>query len=157
MNHHNEEREEIRLLREQVLLLREIRDELHPTPKLAVIRIAHTLINGVNMLGPVTLTVGQSTKATVVGFDQFGAVFAGTIPQATWSIDNPALDSSTPDTSNGDDIVSLAAGVANLTVSLTSAEGLALTDTETVTNTAVVQVLSSIKIDFSTPLAAKKA
>ena len=39
------------------------------------------------------------------------------------------------------------------TASLTTAEGLALSDTETITNTAIVQVLSSIKIDFATPKA----
>ncbi len=101
--------------------------------------------------GPVTLTVGQKTKATVLGFDQNGAPFAGTIPPITYTIDNSTLDSSTPDGANGDDIVSLGAGTANLTASLTTAEGVALQDTETITNVAQAPVLSSVKIDFSTP------
>jgi hypothetical protein len=147
------EKKEIEILRqieedadEQVRLDREILARLGP-PKLSFIKIKF----GGTMQGPVTLTVGQKTKATVVGFDQNGAVFTGTIPPVTYTLDNPAFDSSTPDGSNGDDIVSLAAGVANLTAALTTAEGVALTDTETITNTAVVQKLSSIKIDFSTP------
>ncbi len=119
------------------------------SPKLAFIKIT---FQGDSMaLGPVKLTVGQKTKATILGFDQTGAAWTGAIPPATYSIDNSAVDSSTPDASNGDDIVSLADGVANLTASLTSAEGVALSDTETITNTAVVPVLSSVKIDFTTP------
>lgn len=104
------------------------------------------------MLGPVTFTAkGQTSKATVKGFDQFGAPWTGTLPSVTYSIDNATLDSSMPDASNGDDLVSLAAGVANLTASLTSAEGVALSDTETVTNVFAAPVLSSVKIDFTTP------
>lgn len=102
--------------------------------------------------GPLTITVGQSTKATVDGFDQNGAPWTGAIPPVTYSIDNSTLDSSTPESDNfTDDIVSLAAGTANLTASLTTVEGKALTDTETITNVAQAPVLSSIKINFSTP------
>jgi hypothetical protein len=148
-----EEKEEIRILKH----IEEDLDELVAQGKkrLSFIKIAFA-IGGRMAQGPVTLSVGQSTKATVVGFDQNGAVFTGTIPPVTYTLDNPALDSSTPDGANGDDIVSLAAGVANLTASLTTAEGMALSDTETITNTAIVQVLSSIKIDFATPKAPVK-
>lgn len=157
----HDENEELRLLREQVreliqlhlderqeiALLRQIRDRL-PTPsKLSSIKIRF----GGNMLGPVTLTVGQKTKATVVGFDQFGAPFTGPIPTPTFALDNTTLDSGTDDGAGGFDVTSLAAGVANLTASLTTAEGTALSDTETITNVAIVPVLSSIKVDFSTP------
>jgi hypothetical protein len=105
------------------------------------------------MIGPVTLTVGQKTTATVFGFDQNGAPFAIDVTKTpiTWSVDDATLDSSTPQPDGTDSIVSLAAGVANLTASLTSAEGKALSDTEAMTNVAQPLVLSSIKIDFSTP------
>lgn len=162
MSHKHDEREELRLLREEVraliqlhlderqeiALLRQIRDKL-PTPaKLSSIKIR---FGGSKMVGPVTLSVGQKTKATVAGFDQFGAPFTGPLPTATFTLDNPTLDSGVDDGAGGFDVTSLAAGVANLTVALTTAEGTALTDTETITNVAVQQVLSSIKIDFSTP------
>lgn len=103
--------------------------------------------------GPVTLTVGQKTVASVDGFDQNGAPFAGTIPTPTWSIDNAALDSIAADSANAsnEDVTSLAVGTANLTASLVTAEGATLSDTETVTNIAQALVLSSIKINFSTP------
>ena len=143
--HHHRDSEEVKILREIEEDLDEIRDELKP--RLSYIKIEF----GGNMVGPVKLTVGQKTKATVVGFDQAGAPFLGTIPPVTYALDNTALDSSTPDGANGDDIVSLSAGVANLTASLTTAEGTALQDSETITNVAVAQILSSIKIDFSTP------
>jgi hypothetical protein len=145
----NLEREQVALQSEEVEFLRDIKQELGPKI-LSFIKIAFST-GGSMALGPVLMNVGQKTKATVKGFDQNGAPFSGTIPPATYAIDNAAFDSSTPDGTNGDDLVSLSAGVANLTASLTSAEGLALTDTETVTNSAVVPVLSSIKIDFSTP------
>jgi hypothetical protein len=76
-------------------------------------------------------------------------------PNITFLIDNPALASSTPNADNQTDVVTyVSAGVANLTASCTSAEGLALTDTETVTCSPVVvppPVLSSIKINFTAP------
>jgi hypothetical protein len=143
---HREESEEIKVLQQ----IEEDLDELVAQgKKLSFIKIQFN--SGVTMLGPVKLTIGQKTKATVVGFDQTGAPWTGAIPPVTYALDQPTFDSSTPDGSNGDDIVSLAAGVANLVGSLTTVEGLALTDTETITNSAVVAVLSSVKIDFSKP------
>jgi hypothetical protein len=103
--------------------------------------------------GPVTLTVGQRTVASVDGFDQNGQPFTGTIPTPTWSIDNATFDSINPDTANpaNEDVASLAAGVANLTATVVTAQGTTLTDTEVITNLAAAAVLSSIKINFSTP------
>ncbi|MBO0887487.1 hypothetical protein J2P12_00140 [Candidatus Bathyarchaeota archaeon] len=160
MRHWNES-EEIRLLRQQVrelirlhldeqqeiALLRQIRDILPKPVLLSFIKVKF----GGAMQGPVTLNVGQKTKATVVGFDQNGAPFTGPLPTPSFSIDNTSLNSGSDDGSGGFDVTSLAAGVANLTATLTTAEGIQLTDTETITNIAVVQKLSSIKIDFSTP------
>ena len=103
--------------------------------------------------GPVTLTVGQVTVASVDGYDQNGAPFTGTIPTPVWSIDNAALDSIAADSNNAanEDVTSLAAGTANLTATVTTAAGTTLTDTETITNLAEAPVLSSIKINFATP------
>lgn len=107
--------------------------------------------------GPVTLASGQSTVATVLYFDQTGAPMPSTFvpPAVTFAIDNSAVASSTPGADGQSDTVAyVSAGVANLTASVTSAEGLALTDTETVTCSPVVlppPVLSSIKVSFSTP------
>lgn len=98
--------------------------------------------------GPVTLTVGQKTTATVQGFDQNGAPFAidFTANPVTWSIDNTTADSSTPQPDSSDVVASLAAGVANLTAVCAG-----FNDTEVVTNVAQAPTLSSIKINFSTP------
>ena len=138
IDHQTEEIEELE--RGQEELLRLLR------PRLSFIKITF----GGNMAqGPATLTIGDKKKATVLGFDQNGAAWTGAIPPVTYSIDNAALDSSTPDATNGDDLVSLAVGVANLTASLTTAEGKALSDTEQITNVAAAPVLSSIKIDIS--------
>jgi hypothetical protein len=104
------------------------------------------------MQGPISITVGQKTTLTVLGFDQFGAPFTGPIPTPAWSVDNTTLDSSTPQPDGSDVLASLAGGAANVTASLTSAEGKALTDTEVVTNLAQAPVLSSIKIDHTQPV-----
>lgn len=96
-------------------------------------------------VGPVTISVGQTKVASVVGFDQNGAPFSGPIPTPTFSVDNAAV--ATVDPASGL-TTGVSAGVANATATLTTAEGLTLSDTETVTVTAVVPVLSSIKISF---------
>lgn len=101
--------------------------------------------------GPVTLTVGQTTIASIDGFDQFGAAWTGAVPSPSWSIDQSAMDSITADGSN-EDVTSLAAGTANLTASLTTAEGKLLSDSEVITNVAQAPVLSSIKINFAAPV-----
>ena len=105
----------------------------------------------------VTLASGQSVVASVLYFDQTGAAMpTGFVPPAvTFTIDNPAIATSTPNADGQTDVVAyVSAGVANLTASVTSAEGLALTDTEAVTCSPVVlppPVLSSIKVDFAPP------
>lgn len=130
-----------------------IRDKYVTKAKLSSIRIRF----GGNMQGPVTLTSGQSTTATVLYFDQTGAPMPSTFvpPAVTFSIDNSGVASSTPGSDGQSDAVAyVTAGVANLTASVTSAEGLALSDTETVTCSPIVvppPVLSSVKVDFSTP------
>ncbi len=122
-------------------------------PRLSFIKIR---FKGAHMEGPVTLNVGQSMVASINGYDQYGQPWAGAIPTPRWSVDNPALDSIAQNgtVTTSEDVTSLAAGTANLTVGLTSAEGKTLTDTEVVTNLAPPPppaVLSSIKINFSTP------
>jgi len=141
------------LLEQQNLLLRQIRDALgHDCLRLTSIKIR---FGGTMPEGPVTLNVGQSTTASVDGFDQFGNPWTGAIPTVTYSIDNSTIASSTPNPDNLTDVVvGLAAGTANLTATLTTAEGLSLSDTQSVTVNSVpppVPVLSSIKLNFSTP------
>ena len=146
----NEDRAIIHRLDEEIELLREIARELKP--KLSFIKIAFRR-NGIMAEGPVTLTVGQVTVASIDAFDQNGAPFTGAVPAPVWSIDNPAFDSIAADASNAanEDVTSLSAGVANLTATVTTAAGAVLTDTEAVTNVAQAPVLSSIKINFAAP------
>jgi hypothetical protein len=107
--------------------------------------------NQVANTDPITLTVGQTVVATVVGFDQNGQPFKGTIPTPQWTIDNASFDSIVADSANpaNEDITSLAAGVANLTATVVGPAG-ALVDTEAITNVAP-QVLTSVQIQFSSP------
>ena len=103
--------------------------------------------------GPVTLTsVGQTVTASVIGYDQFGNVFTGTIPTPVFTSDDTAQAIVTFDPTTGL-TTAVANGVANITATLTTAEGLALTDTESVTVAIPVTppptpVLSSIKVAF---------
>lgn len=165
-HHHHEafRKKEIELLEESVKLEREQRDDLHAIrkdldPRLASIKVAFTEKNmGTTAVppvpGPVVMDIGDVVVASIIGFDQFGAPWTGPIPTPTFSDDNEA--SSTLD-ETVDEITGVAAGVNNVTGSLTTLEGLALTDTETVTVRPAAPpptpVLSSIKVAF-TPKAA---
>lgn len=134
-----------------IRLLCLIAKEVEP-PFLASIQIQ---FQGASMAtpGPVTLsTAGQQVTASVVGFDQFGQPFTGTIPPATLSSDDTAGAIVTFDPTTGL-TTAVANGVANITATLTTAEGLSLTDTEAVTVAIPVvppptPVLSSIKVAF---------
>jgi len=42
-------------------------------------------------VGPITISVGKTFTASVVGFDQNGAPFTGTLPTPTFSVDNSAV------------------------------------------------------------------
>ena len=103
--------------------------------------------------GPITLVaVGQQVTASVLGFDQFGQPFTGPIPTPTFSSDDTSGAIVTFDPSTGL-VTDVANGVANITASLTTAEGLVLTDTEAVTVANPITppptpVLSSIKVAF---------
>jgi hypothetical protein len=142
-------KEEIGLLRDIDRTERKILEQLEP--RLSFIKIKFQR-GKIMAEGPVTLSVGQKTTASIDGFDQNGAPYLGVIPPVTFSIDNSAIASSTPNSDGVTDVVAgISAGVANLTATLTNAAGTKLTDTETVTVTAVVPVLSSIKVSFSAP------
>jgi len=142
----------IELAEAQLCYLKVIAAEVAP-PKLSSIQI---VFEGDSMptAGPVTLTsVGQQVTASVLGFDQFGQPFTGTLPPATLSSDDTAQAIVTFDPTTGL-TTAVANGVANLTASLTTAEGLALSDTEAVTVAIPVvppptPVLSSIKVAFA--------
>ena len=127
--------------------------------KLSFIKIR---FKGVSMPeGPVTLAQGQSSTATIDYFDQNGNLMSPsstfTPPTVTYTIDNSAIATSVPQSDGQSDLVTWAsAGIANLTATVAGPNG-TLTDTETVTcQPAVVTtpVLSSIKINFSSPVAA---
>lgn len=101
--------------------------------------------------GPVTLTsAGQTVTASVLGFDQNGNPFTGTIPTPVFSSSDTGGAVITFDPSTGI-VTAVANGTAGITASVTSAEGLALTDTETVTVAipVVAPVLTSIKVAFA--------
>jgi hypothetical protein len=147
--HFDREQEEIELLKRQERTEEEIERDLDRIvgflkPRLAFIKISF----GGNMAqGPVKLNVGQKTTASVLGFDQNGAPFAidFTANPVTWADDNQAAASDAPAGAT-DVLTGVAAGVSNLTATCGG-----FTDTEQATVSAVVPVLSSIKIDFSGP------
>lgn len=167
---HEDERGEIKRLVEVVAALvketRELRQDIRKILQILKPQLVLTTIKiqfgGIMPLGPVTLNVGQSVTASVLGFDQNGNPMPSTfvMPPVSFTIDNSAIASSTPNADNAtDQVTGVAPGVANLTANLTSAEGLALSDTETVTVPAVpppTPVLSSIKISFDQLSSAKK-
>ncbi len=135
-----------------IRLLNLISKEVEP-PFLASISLVFQGVTTVPTPGPVTLTAaGQQVTASVLGFDQFGQPFLGEMPAATLTSDDTAGAIVTFDPASGL-TTAVANGVANITASLTSAEGLALSDTEAVTVAIPItppppQVLSSIKVAF---------
>ena len=143
----------IELAEAQLRFLRVIAAEVAP-PKLSLIKIQFSKGTSMPTAGPVTLTtLGQQVTASVLGFDQFGQPFTGTMPTATLSSDDTAQAIVTFDPTTGL-TTAVANGVANITASLTTAEGLSLTDTEAVTVAIPVvppptPVLSSIKVAFA--------
>ena len=144
----------IELAERQLRVLYAIAREVAP-PVLTSITIQFS--KGTNIMatpGPVTLTaVGQTVTASVIGYDQLGNVFTGTIPTPTFTSSDTAGAIVTFDPTTGL-TTAVANGVANITATLTTAEGVALTDTEAVTVAIPVTppptpVLSSIKVAFA--------
>jgi hypothetical protein len=132
-----------------IRLLRLIAIEERP-PYLNSIRIQFQKGTPMPVAAPITLTqVGQTATAVVLGFDQNGQPWTGEMPPATLVSDDTEGAIVTFDPATGL-TTAVANGVANITASLTTAEGLALTDSETVTVAIVVTppVLSSIKVAF---------
>ena len=137
-----------------IRLLCIIAEEEEP-PFLASIKLVFS--KGTNSMptpGPITLTTaGQTATASVLGFNQFGNPFGGVMPPATLSSDDTAQAIVTFDPTTGL-TTAVADGVANITANLTTAEGLALSDTEAVTVAIQItppppEVLSSIKVAFA--------
>lgn len=132
--------------------LREIERELAPR----ILTSIKIHFQGATMAtaGPITLTsVGQTATASVVGFDQFGQPFTGTIPTPTFTASDTTGAIATFDPSTGI-VTAVANGVDNITATLTTAEGLSLTDTEAVTVAIPVvppptPVLTTIKVAFA--------
>ena len=105
---------------------------------------------------PVVLTqAGQQVQAQVIGFDQFGNPWNDVLPDYTLTNDNESAATLDPIAGI---VTAVADGVANITGELTTAEGLALSDTESVTVSiaAVPPVLTTIQVVFTAP-AGKKA
>jgi hypothetical protein len=161
------EREILKVLREEERDEREILRALGVLLKLTRIEIQFAAKGKTPMgtspgtpapvAGPVVLTaLTMIVIASILGFDQFGNPWTGAIPPVKYSIDNPSFATSAPNADGVTDTVTpVANGVANLTASLTTAEGLALTDTESVTVALAAApppptpVLSSIKVAFA--------
>jgi hypothetical protein len=163
MQHSNERRELDEILHDEREILRETQEthrdveiiEQRLRPKLKVIKIQFskgTIMSAA--AGPVTLTsVGQTATASVLGFDQFGNPWTGALPPYTLTSDDTAGAIATLDPATGL-VTAVADGVANITATLTTAEGASLADTEAVTVAIPVvppptPVLSSIKVAFA--------
>jgi hypothetical protein len=150
-------------------VMRQLQEQHPHKPRLSELRIAFISPGGkMATPGPVTLTTaGQVKLAIVLGFDENGNLMPTGFKM-------PALSFSTDDKTgavakivdNGDDtatVTAVANGTANLSVAGSSAEGLALSDSEGIT-VAIgtppppppppTPVLSSIKIAFVDPPAA---
>lgn len=152
--HHDRElhelREEVKFLYELVKRLAEELAECRGHKrKLSFIKIA---FGGIMPVGPFTLTVGATTVATVLGFDQNGNPMSidFTANPVSWTDSAEAIVSDAP-TATSDTLTGVSAGVMSLTATCAG-----FTDTETVTVPAVVPVLSSIKISIDAPPAAAK-
>lgn len=133
------------------LLRRLVKDE-EPSVVLTRIKIQFQgAIMATPVAGPVTLTaVGQTVTASVLGFDQFGNPFTGTVPTPTFTASDTTGAIATFDPATGL-VTAVANGVDSITASLTTAEGLALSDTEAVTVAipVVAPVLTTIKVAFA--------
>ncbi len=103
---------------------------------------------------PITLALGQSTQASIVGYDQDGNVFNGPLPTPSWSVDQKTL----VDLSGGNSptVTSLDKGTATLLVTVETPGG-QLSDGQQVTNVTPNPVLSAIKIQFTPPFVSGQA
>lgn len=97
---------------------------------------------------PASIEIGKTTTASVQGLDQFGNPFTIDLVAnpPSWSIADPSIATASPNptTPTSEDIMGVAAGSTSLGV---SCAGLSTTDTITVT--APVPVLTSLRINFS--------
>lgn len=138
-----------RIIRALYLIAREVEP-----PFLHRIKISFTKGSSMPTIGPAILTAaGQQVTASVAAFDQNGQPFLGTVPAATFTSDDTAQAIVQFDPTTGL-TTAVSNGVANISATLTTAEGLSLSDTETVTVAIPVtppppQVLSSIKVQFA--------
>lgn len=107
------QRYNLHMVREIRGFLRDIRDTLRPRPRSLTVHLA----------GGVMLNVGQTTVATVNGFDQNGNPMPldfATLGAPQWSLSDPALAAATPNATdpNQEDVTGVAAGSVTLSVSL---------------------------------------
>lgn len=93
------------------------------------------------MADPVSLQVGDSKRATLQGFDQFGQPFALDPASISFSDDNPAVVSEAVQPDGHADLVALSAGVANI-----SAASGGFSDSAAVTVSQPAPKLASVKL-----------
>lgn len=145
---------------ERIIRLLQIIAKEDAPPILAKIKVAFSKGTPMSLVaGPVTLTTaGQQATAGVLGFNQFGQPYSGTMPAATLSSDDSAQAFLQFDPATGQ-MAAVANGVANITgtVQTVDANGnpVTLTDTEAVTVAIPItppppEILASIKVGFDT-------
>lgn len=136
---------------------------LGPEPRLHRIQIQFQGDSAMStpVAGPVTLNaVGQQVIASVIGYDQFGNPWTGTIPTPTFTASDTAGSIATFDPSTGT-VTAVANGVDSITATVQTTDGngnpVTLTDTETVTVAIPAPppppapYLASIKVAFAQP------
>lgn len=146
-------RELLRIERESLAVLKDIRRELRHLAYIDI-RFTHSHHHhhhpggSIMPVGPATLAVGQSSAATVVGFDQVGAPFAIDFNDpnfaVSWAVDDPAVLNLAPQPDQSATVTGASAGVANVTATCAG-----FTKTQQVTVTAPSPILSSIDINFA--------
>jgi hypothetical protein len=139
-------------------LLKEILDSMNPPPE-KVLTSIKVIFKGVKPMPPLTPPIvltqeGQQVVAEVVGYDQFGQQWTDPFD---FTLSNDDEDVATLDPSTGM-VTAVANGVANITGTALDADGNELTDTEPVTVNIAQEapVLTTIKVQFSSPTAASK-
>ncbi len=140
---------EIGLLREILKSVRHI-ERMLAYPRLSSFQVHFRRKRHMPTPGPITLTAaGQTTTAVIANpLDQFGQPFTGPLPTATFTDDNAAA--ATTDPTSGV-VTAIANGTDNVTASLTTAEGVALTASgQVIVDIPVAApVLTSFEVQFA--------
>lgn len=99
---------------------------------------------------PKTLEVGQSTTASVQGFDQNGQPFTIDPAAIAWSPVDAAVASASVDTTAGTEMLTgVGAGTATIAVGVTRSDGVVISASDSLSVTLPAPVLTSATIVFS--------